>query len=118
MRTTSKVTRTWVLDGRFVLDTSEVSDGSEGLSLLTYDPQMKAYRGWWFNSEGHRNKSTGQWDADTQTFSFKADLDDGLTSHSSVRFIDQDRHDWKVIVRDGGGKLYFHGEWNVSRRKK
>jgi hypothetical protein len=117
VRTTSKVTRKWVLDGRFLQDTSASSDGSEGFSLLTYDPQMKAYRSWWFSSEGHTSKSTGAWDASSETISFNANLGDGLTSRGSVHFIDNDRHDWKVIVNDGDGKLYFHGEWKVTRRK-
>ncbi len=118
VRTTSKITRKWVLDGRFLQDTSEISDGSEGLSLFTYDPQMKAYQSWWFSSEGHTSKSTGQWDAASETISFKADLGNGLTSRGSVRFLDKDHHDWKVVVQDGNGKLYFHGEWYVTRRKK
>jgi hypothetical protein len=118
VRTTSKVVRKWALDGRLLQDTSEISDGSEALSLLTYDPARKAYRSWWFNSEGHTSKSTAQWDAASKTLSFKADLPDGLTSHASVRFIDQDRHDWTVRVTDGDGKVYFDGEWKVTRRKK
>jgi hypothetical protein len=118
VRTTSKITRTWVLDDRFLQDTSEGSDGSESFSLVTYDPQQKAYRSWWFNSEGHTSKSTGQWDAASQTILFKEDLGKGLTSRASVRFIDKDRHDWIVIIKDSDGKLYFHGEWTVTRRKQ
>lgn len=117
VRTTSKITRKWVLDGRFLQDTSEISDGSEGLSLLTYHPRRQAYRSWWFSSEGHTGKSTGQWDAASETILFQDDLGNGLTSRASVHFLDKDRHDWKVIIKDGDGKLYFHGEWNVTRRK-
>jgi Protein of unknown function (DUF1579) len=117
VRTTSKVTRKWVLDGQFLQDTSEISDGQEGFSLTTFDPQMKKYRGWWFNSEGHRNKSFGEWDGATETLSFKADLDDGLVARSSVRFIDKNRHVWKVEIKDRDGKLYFDCEWTVTRRK-
>lgn len=43
---------------------------------MTYDPQMKAYRGWWFNSEGHTSKWTGEWDDKTETISF-SDSDNG-----------------------------------------
>ena len=110
--------RKWVLDGRFLQDTSEMSDGSQSLSLLTYDPQMEAYRSWWFSSEGHTSKSGGKWDAASQTIEFRSDLGNGLNSYGSVQFIDKDRHDWKVIVKDGCGKVYFHGEWYVTRRKQ
>lgn len=116
-RSTSKVTRKWVLDGWFLQDTSEISDGSESISLLGYDAGQKKYRGWWFNSEGHRNKSFGDWDEASGTLSFRADLEDGLVSTSSVKFIDTDHHVWKVEVKDAGGKLFFEGEWTVRRRK-
>ena len=117
-RTTSKITRKWILNGQFMQDTSDVLEGPEGLSLMTFDPVMKKYRGWWFNSEGHRNKSIGNWDAKTETISFRADLEDGLVSQSSVKFIDEDRHVWKVVVKDGDGKLYFDTEWTVTRQKE
>jgi hypothetical protein len=116
VRTTSKVTRQWVLDGRFLQDTSESSDGVENISLLTYDPQMKAYRSWWFSSEGATSKAVGQWDAAAETMTFKSDLNDGLTSRGAMRFIDKDRHVWTVSIRDREGKLYFDGEWDVRRR--
>lgn len=118
VQTTSKIIRKWVLDGRLLQDTSDDFDSTKGLSLFGYDPQMKAYRSWWFSADGHTSKSTGQWDAASETLSLKADLGNGLTSRGSVRFIDKDNHVWTVIVRDEGGKLYFHGEWTVTRRKK
>lgn len=116
-RSTSKVTRKWVLDGWFLQDTAEISNGSESISLLGYDAGRKKYRGWWFNSEGDRNKSFGDWDEAGGTMSFRADLKDRLVSTSSVKFIDVDHHVWRVQVKDAGGKLFFDGEWTVTRRK-
>lgn len=118
VRTTSKVEWKWVLGGRFLEDATKVSDGTQALSLTTYDPQMKAFRSWWFNSLGHTSKSNGQWDEKTTTLSFESGLPDGLTSRSSVRFIDKDRHEWKVIIKDGDGKVYFDTTWTVTRRKE
>ena len=117
VRTTSKVTRTWVLNESFVLDSSKKSDGRESLALLTYDPQQKAYRSWWFSSEGHTSKSTGAWDSVSETISFRSEFGNGLTSRSAVRFIDDDHHDWRVVVTDGNGKLYFDTKWTLSRSK-
>lgn len=118
VRTTSKVTRKWILDGRFVQDTSEVSDGQEGFSLMTFDPAVNKYRSWWFSSEGHSNKTAGEWNERTETMSFKADLDDGLVARSSAQFVNKDRHVWKVEIKDGGGKLYFDSEWTLTRQKE
>ena len=68
--------------------------------------------------EGHHNKTVGDWDEATATVSFKADLDDGLVARSSVQFTDKDHHIWKVVIKDGDGKLYFDTEWTVTRRKE
>lgn len=117
VRTTSKITRKWVLDGHFLQETSESSDGTEGLWLMTFDPQMKKYRSWWFNSEGNVSKTAGDSDAIAETMSFSSDLDDGLVSRSSLRFIDDDHHDWRVVITDGTGKLYFDTKWTLTRHK-
>lgn len=117
VKVTSKVTRNWILDGWFLQDTSEASDGIESYSLTTFDPNRKQYLGWWFNSEGHRNKSAGEWDAATETLTLTATLKDGLTVRSILRFTDANRHVWTVDVKDGDGKVYFDTEWTVTRRK-
>ncbi len=116
VRTTSKVTRTWVLDGQFVMDASEVSDGRESLSLLTYDLQSKSYLMWWFSSAGHSSFSTGKWDAASATMSFKIAQDNGLVARSTMRFLDNNRHVLNVVITDGNGKLYHDKTWDVTRR--
>jgi hypothetical protein len=118
-RTTGKIVRQWVLDGRFIQDTAQYADDTESLSLYSYDEQAKAYRSWWFSSLEYNNKSTGQWDAATGTFSFTADVGNGLTSTSTMRFAGEgDQHTATAIVKDGGGKVYFDGQWTVTRRDK
>jgi hypothetical protein len=115
--TTSKVTRTWVLDRNFVQDTSKSSDGHEGMSLFTYDPKREKFLGWWFSSEGYTTKSTGEWDAVAETFSFELDIGEGLLSKSAARFIDEDHQDWRVVTTDADGKLYFDKKWSLTRSK-
>ena len=118
LNTTSHVTRTWVLDGSFVQDTSKISDGTESFALTSFDPQMKAYRSWWFNSEGNSSKSTGQWDSASKTISFQSDLGNGITSRSSVRFVDNNNEEWNVVIKDGDGKLYLDLNVKATRRKE
>lgn len=114
---TSKLTRQWVLDGHFVQENSQDSTSEEGLSLVTFDSREMTYRGWWFSSEGHTAKNTGTWDEAKQTFSFKSDLEGGLTVRSTWKFTDKDHHDVTVVVTDGDGKTYFDTTWAASRRK-
>jgi hypothetical protein len=116
-RTTSTSTRTWVLDKSLVMESTQNSDGKEGLSLFTYDPKQKAYRHWWFGSEGHTTKSTCQWDDVSETLSFRSE-DNGLTSRGAMRFIDDDHHDHRLVVTDGDGKLYLDMKWTITRSKK
>lgn len=114
---TGKIVRTWVLDNHCLQDASENSLEDEGLSLTGYDPNASAYRNWWFDSEGHRTQASGQWDDATATFSYKSDLDGGLTARTTTHLIDNDHHDVHVLITDGGGKTYFDATWSVTRAK-
>ena len=114
-RTPRKISRKWILDGWFLQD--EPADRA-GVSLFSYDPGLRKYRGWWFDSKGNRNKSFGEWNETSQTLSYRAELEGGLFASSSANFVDKDHHVWKVQVKDAAGKLYFDAQWNVARRSK
>ena len=113
----SKVTRSWVLNRTFLQDISSSDDGTESIALITYDAKRKEYRSWWFSSPGYTSKSTGQWDAASQTLRTTSTLPDGQTSAGSVQFTDNDHHVWKVLITDAGGKVYFDCEWKCVRAK-
>ena len=115
-RTTATIERAWILDGRFVMDTSLHSDGKESLALIGFDPLRKTYRSWWFNSEGNHSQSQGKWNEATQTLTYKSDLGDGKTMDSSVRFAEQNREDWKFKVTDADGNVYFDVEITATRQ--
>lgn len=38
-----------------------------GRFMLTYDPEQKRYRGWWFSSTGPTGEYADEWDEDSQT---------------------------------------------------
>jgi hypothetical protein len=118
VRTAGSMTRVWALNRSIVLENANSSDETEGMHLFTYDPQQKAFRSWWFGSEGHTSKSTGQWDDVSETISMRSDLGNGMISRSVIRFIDKDNHDARVVITDGDGKLYFDKKWVVKRSKK
>ena len=116
-RSTAKVTREWILNGRLVMDTSIHSDGQESIALIGYDPGQKTYRSWWFNSEGHRNNSRGQWSEASKTLTYRTDLEDGKSMRSSVRFADANKEVWQFQVSDAAGKVYFDMEITAARKK-
>jgi hypothetical protein len=115
-QSTATVTREWILNGRFVMDTSLHSNGDESISLIGYDPGQKVYRSWWFNSLGHRNDSRGHWNETSRTLSTRAELEDGKTTRSTVRFTDSDREVWQFQVTDAAGKVYLDMDITATRR--
>lgn len=117
-RTTSTIKREWILDGRFLLDTSKHSTGQEGMSLLSFDARRKAYRSWWFNSEGHRSQNHGEWHEKTQTLTLVSDTEDGKTTRGSARFPDPDHQVVEIKVTDADGKVYFDMDIILTRRKQ
>ncbi|MDX1961685.1 MAG: DUF1579 family protein [Pirellulales bacterium] len=117
IQTTIKIQRQWILDGWFVQDTTISTEKLSGLSLFSFDPQSKRYRSWWFSDAGHHNTSYGDWDDKARKFTFAAKLPNGLTSASTGEIQDADHQTWYVRVTDTAGKVYFDGEWNLTRAK-
>ncbi|MCO6459554.1 MAG: DUF1579 family protein [Pirellulaceae bacterium] len=115
-RSTAKITREWILNGRFVMDTSTHSSGDESIAILGYDPGQKTYRSWWFNSLGHRNDSRGQWDEASKTLAYQSKLEDGKAMRSQVRFADASQEVWQFQVTDADGKVYLEMEITATRR--
>jgi hypothetical protein len=65
------MTGRWTLNGSF-LNTEYHSTGNtgpySGASMFTYDSQKKAYRLWWFDSNGGGQEFLGQWDEAKRSF--------------------------------------------------
>jgi uncharacterized protein (TIGR03067 family) len=115
-RVTARITRHWILDGRLIMDTSTLSDGTENIAIFGFDPQSKDYRSWWFNSEGHRNTATGSWNEKSQTISYVSKLDDGKTMRTSLRFANRNQEVWEFKVTDADGKVYFDMDSIATRQ--
>lgn len=116
-RTTSVITRKWILNDRLVLDTSTHDNGDESLSLLGVDSQSRDYRTWWFNSAGHRSSARGRWDPGTRTFVFQTEPDAGRVTRSTVQLISPDQHEWQIKVTDAAGKVYYDATITTTRRE-
>jgi hypothetical protein len=114
-RSTAIVTREWILNGRFVMDTSIHSNGDESISIIGYDPGQNVYRSWWFNSLGHRNDSRGLWHATSQTLTYQTKLEDDYSMQSSVRFADANKEIWQFKATDAAGKVYLDMEITATR---
>lgn len=114
-RLTASVTREWILNGRFVMDTSIHSNGDESIAVMGYDPGQRAYRSWWFNSLGNRNDSRGQWNEASKTLTWETTLEDGRSMQSSVRFATPDQEIWRFQVTDAEGRVYLDMDITATR---
>jgi len=108
----------WTLGSRFVQwKGSSIPAGFEDLQLLTFDAGKKTYRHWYFSSEGIGDDSTGTWDEETRTMTWKGDLRDGSSLLNVVRFTDKDTQEWKLVVKDKAGKALTEMHGKLTRRK-
>lgn len=108
---------TRVLNGRFVYQQNQESDGSTHVYLYTYDAQRKHYRQWYFSSVGHTFEATGEWNGDANVMTWQADMGNGLMNTATTRFVDSDAIQWNTIVKSQNGELFFHGEGKSTRAK-
>lgn len=108
----------WTLGDRFLQTKSKADDNSENIFLLTYDPNRRAVRNWWFSSSGQTGVSTGSLDEATSTFTLK--VDDVAPGSCTItdRLIDDDHREVKVIFKDGDGKVIFESSGTATRQKK
>jgi hypothetical protein len=111
---TAELVTTRAVGGRFVLEKSEHSDKTSGTTIVTYDAQKKSYRGWWFSSAGYTSESSGEWDVVTKTMTWTS-TQDGNTTTTKYRFIDDNNIEWAVFVRDGTSKILYRMEGKSVR---
>jgi Protein of unknown function (DUF1579) len=117
IRTTGRITVEWALGGRFVQAKGTDTLPTELTMLWGYDADRRAYRSWLFNSLGLAIEWAGDWDDRAQTFVVRNDAGNGLTGTLTVRFVADDRIEWRSQVKDGDGKMYHSWEGIWTRRK-
>jgi uncharacterized protein (TIGR03067 family) len=117
IKSTGFYSAAWTLDGRFVqMQGEDRTQQSKELQLATYDPQEHAYRRWFFNSMGVADEMSGQWDAETQSFTWTGS-DGDHTSVQKDRFSSADAYTYEIVVTDKQGKLVLEVEGRMVRRK-
>lgn len=112
-----KMTARWILDGRFLLGTSEVGK-HRSLWVIGYDTNRKAYRYIRFPSAGQIDESVGQWNEETRSFAWKVENErPGITRTSTTRFIGKDAVQTHIIAEDGDGKVHLDLTIKSTRQK-
>ena len=112
-----KMTGKWVLDGRFLLGTSEVGT-HRSIWLIGYDTPKEAYRYVRFTNAGLIDESVGQWNDDTHSFVWKVINErPGITRTSTNQIIGQDAVHAHILAKDKDGKVHQDLTIKSSRRK-
>jgi hypothetical protein len=118
MKTTGTITCKRILGGKFVEESgSSLAQGMEHRVIWGYDPQRKAYRNWFYDSQGTILEGSGTWDAKTKTMTWKNEAGSGLSGTSTHRFLDADTYEWTYIVKDAGGKVYVDVKGKHTRSR-
>ena len=116
---TTTTTRQWILNGTMIENKGAWSPGNiEFLHLMTYDPQQKEYRQWYYAKDTPVPQVyRGKWDEATQEFTFTGTLADGIRSTSQQKFVDKDTFTWTLVAKDGTGKVVLDMEGKCVRKK-
>jgi hypothetical protein len=117
VRVTGSVKCEWILDGRVLQGKGSDSLPTEFLGQWTYDTNKKAYRSWFFNSNGNVVEWAGKWDADAKSFLFKQDLGDGVTDNFTIHIADANTIEFSSEAKGKDGKLHFAMEGKWKRKK-
>ncbi len=106
-----------ILGGKFVEEEGVGVDGSTAKLIYTYDPQQQCYRLWSFRSSMPPSEATGQWDAETQTFTWAYAVNEGqeFVTVATHRFVDDDTFEWNAEGKDASGEVIWRVEGNATR---
>jgi hypothetical protein len=107
-----------VLGGRFVEWSDRVlPSGEENYTLLTFDPQAKEYRQWYFSSRWSQATGSGVWDEATKTMTWSCAGGDERTKVTWT-VAGPDRIDFRVTVTGPDGKVLEDLTGAHTRRAK
>lgn len=115
--TRGKVTAKWILDGRFLLGTSEVGN-HRSIWVIGYDTTKKAFLNVRFTNAGQIDQSLGQWDDDTHSFVWKVvNEQPGIKRISTHRIIGKDAMQSHVLAEGKDGKVHQDLTIKSTRRR-
>lgn len=109
-------TNAWILDDHHLQETGQDSDGLNYMTVYSYDVAAKAYRASVFSSNGNTSQMSGQWDAQSSTFTWKHELGDGIRMIGTYKFLTPDQFKFGYIAEGKDKKVLFRLEGTGTRR--
>lgn len=119
-KSTAVTTRTWSLGGKFIRGQGAWQPAkTEFLHLMTYDPDAKAYREWYFDAAGTmpRGSVKGTWDAKSRTITWNGTDENGNKTVTTHTIVDKDHNYWTMVVKNPDGKVVLDLSGQCTRRR-
>ena len=110
----------WVLNHRYLRGEGDVRpDGSQELTMFTYDPQSRTYPLWVFYSSGFvAYLQRGEWDESRRTMAWKSAAADPIQFTSRCTFENASSLRCSTQVKDGKGGIALDYETVAARRRQ
>jgi hypothetical protein len=100
----------------------EVGAGNKigkSLFLWTFDPKLKKYVGWTFQSSGNIAKAIGTWDAATKTLTnVNLEVPPNTTSQFTQTFPNDSTINGTLVFTDHDGRTLFDMVWTRKRQER
>ena len=110
---------TAALDGHMIQGTGHFTrdDGSSSEVFLvwTYSKRKQAYQWSQYVATGNTNQWTGQWDTESNSFTWEEQRDNGLMDLLTFQFTGTDSIEVKRTLKDSEGILYLDLDVNWTR---
>jgi hypothetical protein len=120
-KSTSVTKRTWFLGGKFIRgEGAWMPANNQFLHLMSFDPQTKAYRAWYFDAGGAMPAGLikGQWEAKTKTLKWTDSDEAGNKTVGWHKIVDKDHTEWIMKVTNPAGTVVLDISGKCTRRKE
>jgi hypothetical protein len=118
---TAVTKRVWFLGGKYIRgEGAWMPDNNQFFHLMSYDPQAKAYRAWYFDASGTMPSGLvkGEWDARTKTLKWTDRDEAGNKTVGWHKVVDKDHTEWAMSVTNPAGKVVLDLSGKCTRRKE
>jgi hypothetical protein len=97
----------WILSNSHLRELGKDSDGTEYLSVWSYDESVRGFKVSTFQSSGRTLQTIGSWDAESNTFRATGDLGNGITMTITYALKSEDSLEFSFTAKDSQGNLYY-----------
>lgn len=109
----------WVLGGRYLWSRAYNAKGENtSMWIMTYEPNEKSNRVWFFGHDGGTGQWRVSWDANARGFHWRAiDMPPGWIGSGLNRWINDDTWDNQVLIKDEDGRAVIDMTQEKRRKK-